>query len=131
MTLDDDMYLEILDRVNFRHCKQNMVKVLREWDAVRTSLNPRAKWYDYKPPAPTAIEINDIIAVLTDVAKDRYSLTSESYQDVLETLIEVENRVKNYYAGRNGQDLKPFCYCKHQSFCSKTHKDGGVELEWI
>ena len=97
MTLDDDMYLEILDRVNFRHCKQGMVKVLREWDAVRTFLNPRAKWYDYKKPMPTAIEISDVIAVLTDVAKDRYSLTSESYQDVLETLIEVERRVKNYY----------------------------------
>lgn len=96
MTLDDDMYLEILDRVNSRHCKQNMVKVLREWDAVRTSLNPQAKWYDYKKPVPTAIEINDVIAVLTDVAKDRYTL-SESYQDVLETLIEVEHRVKNYY----------------------------------
>jgi len=97
MTLDDDMYLEILDRVNFRQSKQNMVKVLREWDAVRTSLNPQAKWYDFKKPVPTAIEINDVIAVLTDVAKDRHTLTSESYQDVLETLIEVEHRVKNYY----------------------------------
>ena len=99
MTLDDDMYLEILDRVNFRHCKQNMVKVLREWDAVRTSLNPRAKWYDYKKPVPTAIEINDVIAVLTDVAKDRFTLTSQAYIDVLEALIEVERRVKNYYGG--------------------------------
>lgn len=97
MTLDDDMYLEILDRVNFRHCKQNMVKVLREWDAVRTSLNPQAKWYDYKKPVPTTIEINDVIAVLTDVAKDRHTLTSEFYTDVLEALIEVERRVKNYY----------------------------------
>lgn len=97
MTLDDDMYLEILDRVNFRHCKQNMVKVLREWDAVRTSLNPQAKWYDYKKPVPTTIEINDVIAVLTDVAKDRHTLTSEVYTDVLEALIEVERRVKNYY----------------------------------
>ena len=97
MTLDDDMYLEILDRVNFRHCKQNMIKVLREWDAVRTSLNPQAKWYDYKKPVPTTIEISDVIAVLTDVAKDRHTLTSEVYTDVLEALIEVERRVKNYY----------------------------------
>ena len=99
MTLDDDMYLDILDRVNFRHNKQTMVRVLREWDAARTAVNPRAKWYDYKPPTPTTIEIKHVIAVLTDVARDSRTLTDEAYQDVLETLIEVENRVKNYYEG--------------------------------
>lgn len=97
MTLDDDMYLDILDRVNFRHNKQTMVRVLREWDAARTAVNPRAKWYDYKPPTPTTIEIKDVIAILTEVARDSHTLTDEAYQDVLETLIEVENRVKNYY----------------------------------
>lgn len=99
MTLDDDMYLEILDRVNFRHNKQTMVKVLREWDAARTAVNPRAKWYDYKKPKPTTIQINDVIAILTGVAKDRHTLPAEVYQDVIETLVEVEDRVKNYYGG--------------------------------
>lgn len=104
MTLDDDMYLEILHGVNPRYSKPSMVRVLREWDEVRTSINPRAKWYDYKKPVPTTIEINDVIAVLTDVAKDRHTLTSEAYTDVLEALIDVERRVKNYYGGDSDDD---------------------------
>lgn len=91
MTLDDDMYLEILDRVNSRHNKQTMVKVLREWDEARTAVNPRAKWYDLRNPEPTTVEIAEVIAVLTAIAKERHKL---GYEDDIETLIEVENRLR-------------------------------------
>ena len=99
MTLDDDMYLEILDRVNYRHQKKSMVKYLREWDDVRTRVNPNAKWYDLKKPEPTTVEIADVITVLTAIAKERHATNFIGYEGAIETLIEVENRLRRINGG--------------------------------
>ncbi len=99
MTLDEGTYLEILTRIDFRHDKKLTSKWMSEWDAVRTAINPNAKWYNFKNPNSTTISKTDVITILTDVAKETFSTSSESYQDILETLIEVEHRVKRYNGG--------------------------------
>ena len=94
MTLDDDMYMGILERVGYKPKKKNMVKILREWDDARTRLNPNAKWYDLRNPEPTTVEIADVITVLTAIAKERHSANFIGQEEVIETLIEVENRIR-------------------------------------
>lgn len=99
MTLDDDMYLEILNRTGVRNKKKSAINILREWDEVRTRLNPNAKWYDLVNPEPTTIELADVITVLTAVAKERHSANFIGQEEVIETLIEVENRIRRLNGG--------------------------------
>ena len=99
MTLDTGTYLEILTKMNFHHDKKVMVKFMHDWDAVRTAINPRAKWYSIRKTQTKTINKSDVIAILTDVSKDIHASSYESYQDILETLIEVEHRVKRYNGG--------------------------------
>ena len=99
MTLDDDMYMGILERLGYKPKKKNMVKILREWDDARTRLNPKAKWYDLRNPEPTTVEIADVITVLTAIAKERHSANFIGQEEVIETLIEVENRIRRINGG--------------------------------
>ena len=99
MTLDEGMYLEILTRMDFRHDKKVTAKFMHDWDDVRTAINPKAKWYNINKPKSTTINKDDVIAILTDVSKDIHASSNESYQDILETLIEVEYRIKRYNGG--------------------------------
>ena len=99
MTLDDDMYMGILERVGYKPKKKNMVKILREWDDARTRLNPNARWYDLRNPEPTTVEIADVITVLTEIAKERQATNFIGYEGAIETLIEVENRIRRINGG--------------------------------
>lgn len=125
MTLDDIGYMDILERVGNVHQKKSLVGVLREWDDARTRLNPNAKWYDMRSPEPTTIEIADVISVLSSVAKERQSRNFTGYEEIVETLIEVENRIRR--VSRERGFACPMCYDCPKNCPLETNKKGGNE----
>ena len=123
MTLDDDMYMGILERVGYKPKKKNMVKILREWDDARTRLNPNARWYDLRNPEPTTIEIADVISALSSVAKESRDFIG--HEEIVETLIEVENRIRR--VSRLRGFACPMCYDCPKNCPLETNKKGGNE----
>ena len=91
-SLETSEYNKILNKLS-KAVTPLDTSLMKEWDETRTDINPNAKWYD--KPMQQTINKSDVIAILTDVAKNSFNLGA-SYEDVLEVLLLIEDRVKRF-----------------------------------
>lgn len=98
--LEKAKYLKMLQKLEKRGHQDEDSRWMKMWDEIRTDINPEAKWYDMDPydPEQTTIEKADVIAILTEVAKESFNIGS-SYEDIINTLLVVEYRVKIFRKG--------------------------------
>lgn len=96
--LTDDKYIQIIKDNNVSGIYAENIAFMRQWDEVRTDINPDATWYPFDIEEPKEkeeyISRAAVVNTLIEIAKEVYENESV-YEPIIETVIEIESLIGN------------------------------------
>lgn len=96
--LTDDKYIQIIKDNKVPGIYAENIAFMREWDEVRTDINPGATWYPFDTEEPKEkfeyISRAAVVNTLIEFAKEIYEKES-LYEPLIETVIEIESRISD------------------------------------
>lgn len=96
--LTDDKYIQIIKDNKVPGIYAEVIAFMREWDEVRTDINPEAAWYPFDTEEPKEkfeyISRAAVVNTLIEFAKEIYEKES-LYEPLIETVIEIESRISD------------------------------------
>ena len=94
--LTDDKYKQIIQDNKVPGIYAENIAFMREWDEVRTDINPGAAWYPFDTDIAKEkfeyISRAAVVNTLIEFAKEIYENES-LYEPLIETVIEIESRI--------------------------------------
>ena len=94
--LTDDKYIQIIKDNKVPGIYAEVIAFMREWDEVRTDINPEAAWYPFDTDIPKEkfeyISRAAVVNTLIEFAKEVYEKESV-YEPIIETVIDIESLI--------------------------------------